>query len=126
MIAAYILSCLLLVLAFQGLHVWPRTKAMTRELRGAFAVMTDKALSDDHKEAALRRRSIEVLGLTVRLTLVLIATFAAAALPVVLAQWAGWLTWQDFLVFSIQPLVVVATVAALALWPLLQSRLARS
>ncbi len=126
MIAAYVLSCVLLVLAFQRLHVWPRTTAMSRELRGAFAVMTDKGLNDDQKEAALRRRSVDVLGLTVRLTLVLIATFAAAALPVVLAQWAGWLTWQEFLVFSIQPLVLVATVVALALWPKLQSRLARS
>lgn len=126
MIAAYILSCLLLVLAFQHLHIWPRTTAMSRELRGAFVVMTDKTLGDDAKEAALRRLSLEVLGSTVKLTLALVATFAAAALPVVLAQWAGWLTWQGFLIFSIQPLVVVATIAALAAVPMLQSRLSRN
>lgn len=126
MIAAYILSCLLLVLAFQRLDIWPRTTAMTRALREAFGVMTDKGLTDDEKEVALRRRSILVLGLTVRLTLALAATFAAAALPVALGQWAGWLNWREFLIFSIQPLVVVATIAALAVLPVLQARLARS
>lgn len=123
---AYVLSCIGLVLAFQRLHIWPRTTAMTRELRGAFAVMADKRLSDDEKEVALRRRSIEVLGMTATLTLALVATFAAAALPVMLTELVGWITWHGFLMFSIHPLVVVATVAGLAALPWVQGKLARA
>lgn len=123
MIAAYVLSCVLLVLAFQGLRIWPRTTEMTRELRAAFGVMTAKDMSDDEKEREIQARSIRVLGLTARLTLALVVTFAAAAAPVALAVWAGWLTWQGFLVFSIQPLVIVLTVIALAAWPKVQAGL---
>ncbi|MDE1467572.1 hypothetical protein [Aurantiacibacter sp. D1-12] len=125
MIAAYVLSCILLVLAFQGLRVWPRTAEMTRELRTAFGVMAAKDMSDDEKEREIQTRSIRVLGLTARLTLALIVTFAAAAAPVAIAVWADWLTWESFLIFSIQPLVIVLTVVALALWPRVQSRFAR-
>lgn len=122
MIAAYVFSCILLVLAFQGLRIWPRTTEMTRELRAAFGVMAARDMSDDEKEREIRTRSIRVFGLTARLTLALVVTFAAAAAPVAAAVWADWLTWEQFIVFSIQPLVIVLTVVALALWPRVQSR----
>lgn len=125
MVLAYVLSCLLLVLAFQGLRIWPRTTEMTRELRDAFGVMAAKDLSDDEKEAAIQKGSIRVLGLTSKLTLALAATFGAAALPVALAELAGWLTWRDFLIFSVQPAVVVLTIVALGAWPYVQARFVR-
>lgn len=120
MISAYVLSCILLVLAFQGLRIWPRTTEMTRELREAFGVMAAKGMSDDEKEAAIRKRSIRVLGLTTRLTLALVVTFTVAVLPVAIAVRFGWITFEEFLAFSIQPLVIVLTVVALAAWPKLQ------
>ena len=120
MIAAYVISCILLVWAFQGLSIWPRTTNMTRELRAAFGVMAARDMSDDEKEREIQARSIRVLGLTAKLTLALALTFAAAAAPVALAVWADWLTWQGFLIFSIQPLVIVLTVLALSAWPSVQ------
>lgn len=112
MILAYAISCLLLAAAFAGLRVWPLTRSMAAQLRANFAVIGNKAMSDDEKERALRTGSLAVLRETVRLTAALAATCAAAAAPVVLAERAGWLTYQGFVVFSIQPLVVVATIAA--------------
>ncbi len=120
MIAAYILSCILLVLVFSGLRIWPRTTAMTCELHEAFGVMAAKDMSDDEKAYEIQTRSIRVLRLTAQLTLALIVTFAAAAAPVAVAAWAGWLTWQSFVVFSIQPLVIVLTILALVAWPKVQ------
>lgn len=121
MLAVYVLSCILLVLTFQGLHIWPRTTEMTRELRAGFGVMASKQLSDDEKEVALRNGSLRVLGLTAKLTLALVVVFAAATAPVAIAVWAGWMSWTGFLMFTIEPIVVIGTVAALGAYPRLQS-----
>ena len=111
MILAYVLSCLLLAAAFLALRVWPQTRAMAGGLRANFAVIGDKSLSDDAKERALRTGSIAMLRATVKLTAALAATFAAAALPVWLGEKLGALSWQGFLWFSLEPLVIVLTIA---------------
>jgi hypothetical protein len=124
MILAYVASCLLLVLAFERLRIVALTRAMGRTARAAFGTIADRAMSDDEKELALRKDSLELLHRTTILTLALALLFALAALPVVLAERAGWLTYQSFLLFSIQPVVVIGTIAALGLLPVL-GRLAR-
>lgn len=112
MLLVYIASCILLGLAFHYLSITELTRRMLGQLRAAFAVITDKAMSDEQKEVALRSRSIEVLGTTTKLTLALIVVFGAAYLPIWLGEVAGEITFEGFIYYTIQPLVVVGTIAA--------------
>jgi len=114
MLLIYIASCILLGIAFHFLRIAPTTKRMLAQLRSAFAVISDKAMSDDDKERALRVRSVEVLGTTVKLTAALIAVFAAAYLPIWLGEISGTITFDAFIYYTIQPLVIVGTIVACA------------
>ncbi|WP_427967530.1 hypothetical protein [Altererythrobacter sp.] len=123
MILAYITSCLLLAATFHLLHIWPQTKQMTRMMRLAFATMFDKALSDDEKEVAIRRHSIRLLAVTVKLSVGLAVVLAACVLPVAIAEQAGLLTYEGFLLFSLEPLVVILTIVGFGSAPWLIGRL---
>jgi sterol desaturase/sphingolipid hydroxylase (fatty acid hydroxylase superfamily) len=112
MILAYVASCVLLAITFVPLHVWSLTRRVAVRLQAAFAVIGDPKLSDEEKELALRKRSIEVLRDTVLLVAALAATLAAAMLPIYLGEAAGWFTYQEFLVFTVQPLVIILTITA--------------
>lgn len=123
MILAYIISCLLLAATFHALHIWPQTTDMTRMMRLAFATMTDSALSDDEKEVAIRRQSIKLLGITAKLTIGLAIVLVATILPVAVAERAGLLTYEGFLLFSLEPLVILLTVLGFCAVPWLFGRL---
>jgi hypothetical protein len=114
MIFVYAVSCLLFALAFAGLRVWPLTRAISQLMRKSFAVVTDSQLSDEEKERALQKGSLELLRDAVKLAGALAATLACAALPAVLAELAGWISLEDFVAFSLRPVVLFATVAAFA------------
>lgn len=123
MIIAYIISCLLLAATFYALHIWPQTTEMARMMRQAFATITDKALSDDEKEVAIQRQSIRLLVVTAKLTIGLAIVSAATVLPVALAEQAGLLTYEGFLLFSLEPLVIVLTILGFGAVPWLFGRL---
>lgn len=112
MLLIYIVSCILLGLTFHFLSIAPLTKRMLTQLRGAFAVVGDKAMSDEQKERALRSQSVEVLGTTFRLTIALIVVFAAAYLPIWLGEISGEITFEGFIYYTIQPLVIIGTIIA--------------
>jgi len=114
MILVYAASCLLFALAFAGLRVWPLTRAMSVQMRASFALVTDPWLSDKEKERALQSGSVELLREAVKLTAALAMTLAAAALPAILAQHAGWLSPEGFVAFSLRPAILIATVATFA------------
>jgi len=122
-IIAYVISCLLLAATFHALHIWSQTTDMARMMRLAFATLADRALNDDEKEVAIRRLSIQLLAVTAKLTVALAIVLAATALPVVLAAQAGMLTYEGFLLFSLEPLVILLTILALGAVPWLAKQL---
>ena len=112
MLLVYIISCVLLGMAFHYLRIAPQTRLMMMQMRSAFGVVGSKTMSDDEKEIALRKQSVEVLLTTTKLTAALIVVFALAYLPIWLGEMAGKITLTGFLYFSIQPWVVIGTVLA--------------
>ena len=116
MLSVYIASCLLLGFAFYLLSIARLTGTMVAQLRSSFAVLVDSSLDDEAKEKAIRRQSIKVLGTTTRLSLGLAAVFAAAYLPIYLADRTGRIDQYEFVAYSIQPAIVAATLLVCAVW----------
>ncbi|WP_265570161.1 hypothetical protein [Sphingomicrobium nitratireducens] len=113
LLAAYVASCLLLVVAAERLRIIPLTRTLLARMREAFAVLRS-TMSDEEKEKAVQRAALQLLIRTVTLSLALVVVFGAAAAPVILGDVRGWFSPTEFLSFTIHPLVVVGTIAVAA------------
>lgn len=111
--AIYALACLAFYAAFVATGLVTRARTLLDEFRAAMAIMGDKGLSDLEKEQRIRKASISALGGTLSLTARLVAVVAAAAVPVLLAHLLAGLRLEEFTRFSLNPAVLVATVALL-------------
>lgn len=114
MIGIYGLSCVLLAACFVGLKVWPATRSTLAGMQESFAVVANRDMDDDAKEAALRAGSIKALGNALSLAAKLALCVGAAVLPAWLAQLAGAFTVEAFIAFSLRLDVILATVAVFA------------
>lgn len=110
---AYGLACLLFYLAFKRLRVVGHTSALLKLFQSAAQVMSDKGLTDLEKETRIRAASIQSGKATLMLVLRLAAVPALAAVPVLVALQAGLFSLDDFVAFSLEPLVLVITVVVL-------------
>ncbi|MCJ7421783.1 hypothetical protein [Sphingomicrobium astaxanthinifaciens] len=110
LLATYCAAVALFAIAFTRLGIIATVPALMREMRTAFAVIGDKALDDEAKEAAVRQTSIALLGKALKLALGLAAVLAAAAIPALLAEAAGWSSMAAFIAFSLDPIVLLATI----------------
>lgn len=111
--AAYIAASLAFYLAFIKLELVGRTVRLMADFRAVAQVFVDPKLSDFEKERHIRGAAISTLGQSVGLVSRLVVVLAAAALPVLLTFAAG-LDLAAFMAFSLNPVVLIATMVALA------------
>lgn len=103
------LSVIAFILAFEALGIVPKARDAIATSRQAAAVMGDKGLDDDAKEAAMQKAAGSLMkgfvGLLARIVGILLAAYA----PIFLADLAGLADEAAVLAFMLDPLVIVAT-----------------
>ncbi|WP_299321790.1 hypothetical protein [Parasphingopyxis sp.] len=109
MILAYAASCLLFALAFHNLRIIDKTRELLASLNASFRVISDRTMSDLEKEVAIRRGALRSGGDAVKLAFFFLVTAAAGALPVAAGLYANLYTFEAFLWFSLEPLVLIGT-----------------
>ncbi len=109
----YGIAVLLFYIAFKALNIVGRTRDLMALFRGAFGVMSDKALTDSEKETLIRTEALRSMGETVKLVACLVGVLVCAAAPIILSDVAGLTTLQSIITFSLNPIVIVITVIGL-------------
>ena len=109
----YGLACLLFYLAFKKLRVIGRTGELLTTFQSAVQVMSDKGLTDLEKEARIRAASMHSGKASILLIARLTAVLFIAAVPVLVALQAGMFALDEFVAFSLKPVVLVITVVVL-------------
>ncbi len=115
---SYSLVCLLFAWAFVRLGIWGRTTSLLGAFQGAMATVSDKTLSDDQKETAIRKAAISTGKGTFDLVLRIAAVLLIAAIPVLIAALLFKMPLDQFAAFSLRPSVIILTLVffALAMW----------
>lgn len=110
----YILVCLAFYATFMKFQLVTRSYELLREVQFTGEILRNRKLSDHDKKVRLRRAAtgtlIQTMSLATRLGLVL----AAAGAPAFLADRTIGLDVSDLAAFSLNPVVLVGTVAAIA------------
>ncbi len=78
--------------AFKYLKVVPATKEAIAKAHGGVTAILDSRLSDDEKEAAVQTAGLALLKFSVGILWRLAACLLAAAVPIYLFSWAGWVS----------------------------------
>lgn len=110
----YSLVCLAFYLSFIRFDLIGRSLALFTEFRMASQVISDASLNDLEKEKRIRSLALGTLVQTLSLVGWMVAVLSIAASPVVVAKAATGLEFGAFLYFSLNPIVLVCSVFALA------------
>ncbi|MBL3702000.1 hypothetical protein GI582_04725 [Sulfitobacter sp. BDSS02] len=115
-----VLVCLVAVVGF-GLGIWKTrlvasSQGVFAAISAGIAAMFDPALSDEEKEASIRRTGLDLIKKTGGLALRLILSLLAAAVPIYLADWLGlvpleasmdmMLSWEFIVIVSVVAIAV--------------------
>lgn len=90
-------------------------KAMQATTTEAFAVTQSATLSDDEKGAAMRRSSVRMMSSVALIAGKIAIAVAAAGAFVFIASLVTW-PFERLIAYSIQPLPLIATCVAVALY----------
>lgn len=115
------LSVLAFLLAFEALGLIPKAKEAISVSRATAAVMGDKSLDDDAKEAAVQKAAATLmknfLGLLVRIVGILLAAYV----PILAADLLGLVPEAEVLAFMLRiDVILITTVLVIALVWVLQ------
>lgn len=106
-------STIAFLLGFQLARIVRVALSAARVFRESMSSIGDAALSDDDRERIMRRGSVALLLAFVSIVLRSAAALAAALLPVAVADWAGWVRWDDAMAYFARVEVIVgATILA--------------
>ena len=112
----YIAACLAFCAGFAALKVVPSARRELSHLWMALATLNSADLSDEQKEAFVRKAGIQALSGVSRLFARLMGVMAAAIIPVWLGAMAGLVSSADVARFAIRyDVMAVTTIAAYGL-----------
>lgn len=111
--AVYVLAVLLLCVGFYFAHLVEGVRQIAGVAGAAYSAMRDRSLDDLEKEKAVRRCALEMVKQTVRLSVKLLVILLAAAFPVWLANFLGWIDMEAFTRFALRVDVLLVTTAVI-------------
>lgn len=103
------LSVIAFIAAFELLGIVPKAREAIATSRQTAAVMGDKSLDDDAKEAAVQKAAGSLMKGFFGLVLRIIGILAAAYVPIFLADLAGLVPEAETLGFMLRLDVILAT-----------------
>jgi hypothetical protein len=113
--AVYVLAVLLLCAGFYCAHLVEGVRHIAGVAGTAYSAMRDRSLDDLAKEKTVQRCALEMVKQTVRLSIKLLVILLAAAFPVWLANFLGWIDMQPFTRFALRVDVLLVTTAVMVI-----------
>ena len=121
----YLLCCSFFYGLFIAMKLIPRTHEFAGVFNDAVSVMKDKALSDDEKEAIVRKAAFSAAKKSALLIGSLATVAVISAVPLVIAIFLNLFQPEVFWAFALEPSVLIATLLGMGTVEVLRRRLKR-